>query len=354
MKAIWASLAIAIAFATVGQEPAQKKGVQGFENSDEGWIILPGADGKAERTSNPNDVKSGERALVYTYVTGSGKLHAIVNPTVEYYAQGFRFWYKTDRPTILAFMLSEQGDERWVVSLWSSGNQWQQATLALSDFELAEDATIVNSKIDMEKMEGMGFVDLYSILAGNSDLGMLLGTMPGTHMLWLDDFESLEKAPARAARAERIIDDFKRDYLSWGGTANVALSKVGEGMEVRYRQENQGLFAVFHGLTPKRAAGSKGVSVKIKIRAATTMALTVEETDGERWAMTKDIGGESGFTTWEVQWSEMTITDDTKGKGDGKFDASKVKMISLLDLGALLDTAEPANSWTIGEVGLIK
>ncbi|MCS7301205.1 MAG: hypothetical protein NZ556_06595, partial [Fimbriimonadales bacterium] len=71
-----------------------------FETNQHGWLVLPGAGGKIELTENAHDVKSGKRALRYTYTAAAGKLNAIIYLQSEDWAQGFRFWIKADRPAL--------------------------------------------------------------------------------------------------------------------------------------------------------------------------------------------------------------------------------------------------------------
>jgi hypothetical protein len=75
----------------------------------------PAPTARWRRTTNPHDVKSGKYALVYTYTVAQGKFNAIVRLEPESWAQGFRFWVKTDHPTMLVFVVSEEGGERWQV-----------------------------------------------------------------------------------------------------------------------------------------------------------------------------------------------------------------------------------------------
>lgn len=134
-----------------------------FEKAQHGWFVLPGADGKVELTENPNDVKAGKRALRYTYTAAAGKLNAIIYLEPESWTQAFRFWMKADRPALFALSLQEESGERWHAPFWISGNEWQQVTIALSDFMLAEDTKPVNNKLDMDDVQGIGIIDVSAL-----------------------------------------------------------------------------------------------------------------------------------------------------------------------------------------------
>jgi len=325
-----------------------------FETDVQGWLVLPGADGKVERITNAADVKNGKGALRYTYVAAPNKLNVIVHLEPEYFSQGFRFWVKTDRPTAMLFSVAEEeGGERWETVFWTKHNEWQQVTIALSDFTLSEDSPVKNNKIEMDKSSGIGFLDALAVLGANDEAVPLFGYQQGTHTFWLDDFEFLEKSPTRTKNAD-VIEDFQKDYLSWFALVNVNLSKTANGMKVQYRQNDVGIFGVGRVLARKSLSNTKGVSVRLSVKNATKLAFTVEETDGERWIVIRDLGGDRGMTTVKCLWDEFTITDDTKGKGDGKLDPAAVKMFSMLDLGVLLGEAEPANEWEVTEIRIVR
>ncbi len=341
---LWLGL---MALASALQEP---KSVIDFEREEHGWFVLPGMDGKVERTTNPPDVKNGKYALVYTYTVARGKFNAIVRLEPESWAQGFRFWIKTDRPTMLLFIVSEEGGERWQVPFWCGHNEWQQVTLALSDFTPTDDSQYQNGKLDMERAEGIGLLDVGAILAATPEASALFGEQRGTHMLWLDDFEFLGKAPPRKVTSRDILDDFQRDYLMWFATQGVRIKPEAGGMRVEYKQEFPWLLAVARPVPKGTLADTKGLQITLTVKNPTTLAVGVEEEDGERWIATRAVGGEEKPETLRFEWSAFTPTDDTKGKGDGKLAPARVKLLSLLDMGVLTGEAQPANRWLVKEV----
>jgi hypothetical protein len=183
------------------------KSVIGFETPQHGWLVLPGAGGKVELTENPNDVKSGKRALRYTYTAAAGKLNAIVYLEPELWAQGFRFWVKADRPALFALSLQEQGGERWVAPFWVSGNEWQRVTIALADFTLAEDTKPVNNKLDMDEVEGLGLIDVSALFATTPEAAILFGDQTGDAHAVAGRFRvpiGRARAPCCAQHARRL------------------------------------------------------------------------------------------------------------------------------------------------------
>ncbi|MFQ3610807.1 MAG: carbohydrate binding domain-containing protein [Fimbriimonadales bacterium] len=352
----WFGLMVAVGLMTpilVAGGQQDPRSVIDFEKGNHGWYVLPGADGKVELTSNTPDVKSGKQALQYTYTAGSGILNVLFRLEPESWAEGFRFWVKTSRPTVLAFAITEESEERWQVAFWVGGNQWQQVNLALSDFERAEDSPSQNGKLDMQDAVAVGFVDVGAILFTIPETAILFGEQKGTRMLWLDDFEFLSKAPARTQRPD-MVDDFQRDYLSWIATQGVQIRKEGNAMRVEYDSPIPGIFAVLKPLTIGSLKNTRGVQVNLSVRNSTLLALVVEEEDGERWQATREIGGDEKVENWQALWSSFTITDDTKGKGDGKFDPAKVKLLSLIDVGIFLEMGTPSNRWQVRSVQKVR
>jgi len=330
------------------QEP---KSMIDFEREDHGWFVLPGADGKVERTTNERDVKGGKYALAYTYTVAQGKFNAIVRLEPESWAQGFRFWVKTDRPTMLVFIVSEEGGERWQVPFWCGHNEWQQVSLALSDFTPTDDSQPQNGKLDMERAEGIGLLDAGALFAAAPEAAAFFGDLRGTRMLWLDDFEFLSKAPPRK-QGQDILDDFQRGYLMWFATWGMHITPAAGRMQVEYKQEFPGLLGVARPLPKGILTDTKGLSLTLQIKNTTTLAVTLEEEDGERWLVSRAVGGEDKVETLRFEWGAFTITDDTRGKGDGKLVPARVKLLALIDMGVLTGEAQPANRWQVHMVKL--
>ncbi|MEN3001895.1 MAG: carbohydrate binding domain-containing protein [Armatimonadota bacterium] len=330
------------------QEP---KSVIDFESEDHGWFVLPLADGKVERTSNPNDVKRGKYALMYTYTAAQGKLNAIIHLEPESWAQGFRFWIKTDRPTMLLFVVSEEGGERWQAPFWSGLNEWQQVTLALSDFTLMDDSQPQNGKLDMDRAEGIGFMDAGAFLFAVPEAALLFGEMRGTRMLWLDDFEFLSKAPPRKP-SQDTLDDFQRDYLMWFATQGVRIKPEAGGMLVEYKQQFPWVLGVGRPLPKRILADTKGLVITLQVKNETTLAVVLEEEGGERWMASRSVGGEDKPETLRLEWSAFSLTDDTKGKGDGQLTPARVNLLALVDMGVITGDAQPVNRWIVRMVKL--
>ncbi|MCX7992621.1 MAG: hypothetical protein N2651_03010 [Fimbriimonadales bacterium] len=332
------------------QEP---KSLIDFESGQHGWLVLPGADGKVELTENPNDVKSGKRALRYSYAAAAGKLNAIVYLEPESWTQAFRFWIKADRPALFALSLQEESGERWHAPFWVSGNTWQQVTIALGDFLLAEDTKPVNNKLDIDDAQGIGLIDVSAVFLATPDAAILFGDQSGTRLMWLDDFEFLSKAPARRADPN-VLDDFQRDYLVWMATANTTIKREANGMGVEYNLPFPYIFGALRMLEPNALRDTKGIEIAVQVKTPTVLAVLVEELDGERWSATVEAGGESKPEPKRLLWNQFTITEDTKDKGDGKLNPGKIKLLSLIDWGALSESGPSANRWLVQSVRKVK
>ncbi len=320
-----------------------------FESAGHGWFVFPGFDGKVELTTNERDVKNGKQALQYTYVAMQGKLNGIIRLEPENWAQAFRFWVKTDRPALLAMLIQEESGERWQAPFWVNGNEWQQIALALSDFTLAEDVKPTNNKLDMDEAVGIGILDVSAIFFSAPEAAILFGSQTGTRVFWLDDFEFLSKAPPRV-RDARALDDFQRGYLTWIATYGVTIRPEGGGMRVSYDQPFPGILGILKLLEKEALTNTKGLEVSLQVKTPTTLAVFVEEADGERWVATQSVGAETKPEPKTFLWSDFTITDDTKGKGDGKLNPPTVRMFSLVDWGVLTEERPPSNNWFIRSV----
>lgn len=330
----------------VGQE--LPRSVVDFENPDHGWLVLPGFDGKVELTSNPIDVKEGKQAIQYTYVALPGKLNGIVRMEPEDWAQAFRFWVKTDRPTLLAMIIQEESGERWNAPFWVNGNRWQKVTLSLADFTLAEDVKPDNNRLDMDKAQAIGLLDVGALFFIAPEAKILFGDYTGTRVFWVDQFEFLAQAHG-GKRSPNAIDEFGRDFVAWVATQGVSMEPVSGGMKVQY----EGLipfFGVMRFLEKDALANTIGLEIAIQVKAPTTLAVLVEEEGGERWQAQIAVGGEKSPETQRVQWSDFTVTEDTKDKGNGKLETERVRILGLVDIGALTEQGPQANHWLVQSV----
>ena len=114
-------------------------------------------------------------------------------------------------------------------------------------------------------------------------------------------------------------------------------------MRVEYDMPFPYIFGALRGVAPNALRDTKGVEVVIQVKTPTTLAVFVEEQDGERKPEAK-----------RLLWSQFTITDDTKGKGDGKLTPATVKLFSLADWGALTGGGPTSNRWLVQSVRLVK
>jgi len=140
----------------------------------------------------------------------------------------------------------------------------------------------------------------------------------------------------------------------WIATAYTTIRLEAGGMRVAYDLPFPYIFGALRMIEPNALRDTKGVEVVIQVKTPTTLAVFVEEQDGERWSATFEAGGESKPEAKRLLWSQFTITDDTKGKGDGKLTPATVKLFSLADWGALTGGGPTSNRWLVQSVRLVK
>lgn len=117
------------------------------------------------------------------------------------------------------------------------------------------------------------------------DAAILFGDQSGTRVMWLDEFEFLGKAPARR-NDPNALDDFQRDYLTWMATAYTTIRREAGGMRVEYNLPFPYIFGALRMVEPNALRNTKGLEIAIQVKTPTTLAVFVEETDGERWSAT--------------------------------------------------------------------
>ena len=128
---------------------------------------LPSAErGKVSVTGVAANVKDGKAALRYDYPIAKGKLSFLAHSVPDgglVGAKSIRFWVKSDYTTPIIVSLQEKEGGRWNAGFTAPQNAWQRVELIPSDFDPSDgqdDPKDPNGKLDLEKVEGVGLVDV--------------------------------------------------------------------------------------------------------------------------------------------------------------------------------------------------
>jgi hypothetical protein len=312
----------------------------------------------------------GKSGLTFKYVLGAKTFSAAVLPASGKldHMQRIRFRVKADHDTAVAVLLSEHkpGGGDYSAWFWAPANQWQQIELSPGDFAVNDgpkDAVDPDGKLDLDQVEGIGILDLahfFNQLPDGSAFPVVVARSAGAHTLWLDDFQMLNSAPARAKPSAKTIsiDSFNRGFLQWitlGGMNLKLVSAdnpvVGPALQVSYEQVD-GRFAVLVGrLSNLDLSKAKRIAFDIASEHEATLAVSLEmkkpgSDQGPRFNVT--IYPPAGRKVFHVN---LRLEDfEQTPAGTLKLDPSRLKSITITDVSAAAGGEAGANTIWIGNV----
>ena len=336
-----------------------------FEADAGGWTPL-GATAKAAVTHDAASVHSGTGALKFDYPVEKGQMNALLLPTPDGKlagAQSFSLWVKADHASPLILMLSEKGGGHYSALFTAPAGQWQQVTLAPSDFVLGEgkdDPKDSDNKLDLDQVEAVGVFDFSQIFVqADSAIATALGIQTGPRSLLLDDF-SVGAAPVvPAVKADPSqIESFAAPQLSWAGLGAVTLSRDtkvlnGPSLQAVYKPTAGKVVGVLKPLRPGILAGKTTLAFSLASARPTTLLVHLEERGGGKYNYMLEAKGGSAVQPVSIAVTDFRPGDDSQD-ADGKLDMDQVNQFSVLDLTGLM--GDPAaggaadNTFWIGPI----
>lgn len=334
-----------------------------FEQDEQGWIALgPGA--QARTTHEAADVRSGSAALQFDYAVAKGQINVLILPLPEGAPAGtrsFRLWAKADAATTLAVALQERGGARYIALVAAPANRWQEVRLATSDFvlsDLGEDPQDPNNQLDLSEIEAVAMADFGQFLAQNEDpdIARLVPVKPGPHRLLVDDF-AISSAPLpptyRVVGGALVPDTFARPQLDWMAVGATSLSLTaggplnGPGLRAGYRQEAGHLIGLVHALPRGALTGAARLTFTAASAKPVKLLVQLEERGGGKYNTAVDLPGDGAMHAYSVNIADMVPADDSKD-ANGRLDPSRVKQLTLIDVGGLLGMSQGENTLWIG------
>ena len=333
------SLVTVLAFATALQGPLIH---DTFERDVDGWRVLTPSY-TLRRTSNQPDVREGAGALELSYVFVDGQFPLVFREVGSLQgAEGISGWFKASRDGLVVLVISEKEDgERYTLPVYLPAQKWTRVVANLDDFQLADDSPIKNRKLDLDNVAAVGFVDILPVFVRGETMEYLFGPRSGTNVVWLDEFQILERKPARGKMTGAgLVDAFNRPFASWLPLLGITLtpSETG-GMRVYYKREPNRFYAMLRSVSPGTLAGGRELALQVRAPQEIRLAVGVEETDGEKWQAIIQVPGGNEVADVSARFADMQKSEDS-GSADGKLSPEKVKLITLVDL----TEAEPETS----------
>ena len=349
-----------------------------FEEKSDGWIVM-GPHAKMSVVTDAGKAKSGKGALKFTYTIPAKPIEApkdgglpidvlLRATSVGELAKmkSLRFWVKGETATPLVVTLGEKDGGRYIAPVWVGKDGWQEIVLAPEDFVLTDDVNDPkdpNNKLDLDKVENVGFVDILSMFApalnaagtgGFSDAGLHIGNQT----LLLDDFTiSTEPAPAAPAGEKNTaaIDMFEKDYLRWFALGEVTMSvdkaapTKTRALRADYKQGDGGYLLLIRTVHNLKASADDNFVIDVAAAKSSRLNVTLEEKNGASYTLTLSVPGDSEPIQRSLPLSSFILSEG-KTDDNGKLDLDKVKSFSITDITGAFGIAKQKNTLWIGPV----
>ncbi|MBM3473459.1 MAG: hypothetical protein FJX75_09340 [Armatimonadetes bacterium] len=367
-------LALATAFALAATASAQlpAPGALALWTFDDGVGDLQSADPEVTlKTTQDANVTRGEghgAVLEYSFVAAAGKLGGVFAPMQANVgaARTLRFWMRTSDPCIVLANLSETDGSAYHAGFVSLPDRWQEIALDVSEFQLGDDSTDENGRLDPDQIAGLGIVDATGFLAQlAASVPFLIAPELGPRIFWLDDLSlSSEPVPPRwsvtqvdGKRAVRL-DSFESSPLQW-------LALAGKGTTVDYdrdyRAEGDFSLRLQYDLPPNKIVGimtspqgpdlrgMKHLRLWLMTEVATDVIVSLKERDESDYHQRLDLQPSDKLQLIDIDLSTMTLGDDSQDE-NGQFDLDQVKELSLADVSMLTGKPVSVNTLWIDDV----
>lgn len=365
-------LAAALALGAIASAQLPGLGALALWTFDEGVGNLQSADPGAtlKTTDDPNVTRGGDHGAVmeYSYVTAAGTLAGILAPLPQSAAAArtLRFWLRTSHPCIVLANLSEMDGSAYHAGFMSLPDRWQEVALDLNEFQLGDDSTDENGRLDPGQITSLGILDATGFLA------RLVETVPflvppdlGPRMFWLDDLLlSAEPVPPRwtatqvdGRRAVRF-DSFESSPLQWvalagqGVTVDYDRDFAAEGefsLRLQYDLPPGKLVGLMTSPTGVDLSGMKRLRLWLMSEVATTIVLSLKERDESDYNHMLELQPSDQLQLVDIDLSKMTLGDDSADE-NGKLDLDQVKELTLADVSLIVGKPVSVNTLWIDDV----
>lgn len=367
--------AVALCSGALAEPPVLK---DEFEEKSDGWIAM-GPHAKMSVSTEAGKAKNGKGALKFTYTIPEKPLEApkdgglpidllLRTTSVGELAKmkSLRFWAKGETATPLVVSLTEKDGGRYIAPVWIGKEGWQEIILAPEDFVLTDDVNDPkdpNNKLDVDKIENIGFLDVLSMFApainaagagGFSDAGLHIGNQT----LLIDDFTiSTEPVPATPAGEKNTgaIDLFEKDHLRWFALGEVAMSldksapTKTRALRADYKQGDGGYLLLIRTVHNLKASSDDNFVIDVAAAKSSRLNVTMEEKNGASYTLTLSVPGDSEPIQRSLPLSSFILSEG-KTDDNGKLDLDKVKSFSITDITGAFGIAKQKNTLWIGPV----
>ncbi len=370
MRATWTPLLVAACMALSGAVLAQAPILQWSFDGDTGSWQTTDQTGHVLVTTDPNVIRSDEGGgvLEHAYTPAIGQISALVSPIESGLTGGrsLRLWMKTTDYALVAAVLAEADQSRYMATFYSLPDRWQEVALDFSEFELTDDTQDENGRLDPQQVQAIMLGDIVSFLAQAAEqVPFILAPDLESRMMWLDELvvssEPLEprwqQAEVEGARTVRV-DGFETSPLHW-------FILTGKGIEVDYDNELKAegslslrvrydlpagkIFGVLTGLRGVPLTGMNRLSLAVMSETPTLLLVELKEADESKYRTTFQLEALDEFETLDVALTEFALGDDSTDE-NGRLDMDQVKEMVIADISAMAEMPVTVNTIWLDDI----
>ncbi len=340
-----------------------------FELGLDQWTTVPEA-GDLKLASGADAAKSGEFSLQWNYTPVAGEIAGLVRGELTPFgARSVRLWLRCSVGTTFLLQLAEQDGSRYGTAVYTPPGQWQHVALNLSDFNLLDDSTDENNRLDVDEINSLALIDAAGFLAKLSRQVPFFDQPLPPRILWVDAvaFDGAPVAPLFAERAgthgrEVLLGDFERAIVGWLliGTGTLSLEQdpanVGQGkssLRLDYDVAPRRACAVLCGLPRRLAAGAYGVRLKVRCTQDDVLIIGTEERDGSQYNMALQVQGSPDWREEEALFADFKLDENSEDE-NGKLDPDQMKHVAIVEATAAIQGKAQQGTLLLDEVVLLK
>jgi hypothetical protein len=337
-----------------------------FEKDAGDWEVFSPAGtvtGKISITHEAAHVKEGEGALQFDYEIKKGGLSALALRTpLETIAkmQSLHFWVQADHATSLLLVFSERGGGRYQAPIAVTPNIWQEVAVAPSDLMLSEDAGSPpdpDGKLDLDRIDNIGLVDIDSFLVENVGDINPFNVAAGQHTLYLSHFvvsdAPLPAIPGTAGEVQ--LTSFIRPQIDWLVIGDMSVQKVtekplsGPSMKATYTQQKMKAFGMIKQIPTGAFANAKQLGFAIASRRPATLVVQLETKNGLKYKTHVGISGDSERKDYTLPFADFAVADDSADKNI-PLDLKQISKILFIDVTGFTNGEGGENSLWINNI----
>lgn len=329
---------------------------QDFANGQNGWTVM----GTSAKVTVAKGEDANKAFLRFDYTIGKGEMGialCMIPKESLTKARAVRFRIRASTATTIGFLMQEDGGGRFAAVFPASPDGWQEVVLAPGDFTLMDgssDPKDANGKLDMDRVAGIGLVDIASMLgqAESPEAQALMGVITGPRNIDLDTLTITDEALPPvivSAPGSIVLDACNRPQPGWMTVGGVRVSMdIGAPLDSRcvkatYQQAPGKIAAMVRPLTKGLLTGATGLSFNIASRQGTKVLVQVEETSGGKYNAMADLTGGEKAEIITLPFSGFTPADDSHDD-NGKLNPEQIKSVMIIDVSGMMGGAQQANT----------